>query len=481
MTQKEKAKFYDEALERAKKELQTCGLVNCDAARQIFRLFPELKESEDELTWLTRYIEEEVFSLSMDIRDNEDRIKLKNLKKSLNWLEKQGRKDKLIQETFEKALTMNNKDDERLRKTTIAFLKDFADKGYENAVECISWLEKQNIFSKKDVDDAYLKGITDAKNEIEKQYEADYQIRKDIATFLFNYKGDIKDRAKWMNYLDIKVSFVEPKFKVGDWVIDKQNIVHQIANVIENVTDHTYGYDIVGGGYFNDNTEGVRLWTIQDAKDGDLLVCDINKAEIGGDVEKLPNIVSTIFIFKNVVSSRDYIHSYCHLYDRHVLGVQNTMYYNSFVYNIHPATKEQRDTLFQKMKEAGYEWNAEKKELKIIDWSKHKKYNSNAPSITKEWSEEDEKIRQTIINEFKQCSEWSCSNGLTKEDCINWLNKQEYLEWNDEDNENVNSLFVLLDQMVNINAIGNEHSVEYKNWLKSIKERIGGINCDTKR
>jgi len=38
---------------------------------------------------------------------------------------------------------MNNKDDERLRKTTIAFLKDFADKGYENAVECIDWLKKQ--------------------------------------------------------------------------------------------------------------------------------------------------------------------------------------------------------------------------------------------------------------------------------------------------------------------------------------------------
>ena len=38
---------------------------------------------------------------------------------------------------------MKNEDDERLRKTTIAFLKDFAEKGYENAVECIDWLEKQ--------------------------------------------------------------------------------------------------------------------------------------------------------------------------------------------------------------------------------------------------------------------------------------------------------------------------------------------------
>ncbi len=43
------------------------------------------------------------------------------------------------------------------------------------------------------------------------------------------------------------------------------------------------------------------------------------------------------------------------------------MYYNMFVYNIHPATKEQRDLLFQKMEEAGYEWDGEKKELKKIE------------------------------------------------------------------------------------------------------------------
>lgn len=104
-----------------------------------------------------------------------------------------------------------------------------------------------------------------------------------------------------------------------------------------------------------------RAWTIQDAKDGDVLVCDIDKAEIGGDVEKLPNIVSTIFIFKKLINIRNYIHSYCHLYDKRFLGLQRTMYYNSFVHNISPATKEQRDLLFQKIKEDGYEWDAEKK------------------------------------------------------------------------------------------------------------------------
>lgn len=76
--------------------------------------------------------------------------------------------------------------------------------------DVLSWLEKQGMsYTKRDVDDAYLEGVTNTKNEIEKQYEETYQIRKDIATFIFNYKGVIKDRVKWMDYLGFNVSFVK--------------------------------------------------------------------------------------------------------------------------------------------------------------------------------------------------------------------------------------------------------------------------------
>ena len=134
---------------------------------------------------------------------------------------------------------------------------------------------------------------------------------------------------------------VEPKFKEGDWVIDKQGITHQIANVVETVPIHTYGYDIVGGGYFNDNTEGVRLWTIQDAKDGDVLA--------------YPDGSITLFnyLFENI-------------YMAHVLWVDGHIELNNScaIFNVHPATKEQRDLLFKKVKEAGYEWDVEKKKLR---------------------------------------------------------------------------------------------------------------------
>ena len=79
---------------------------------------------------------------------------------------------------------MNNKDDDRLRKTTIAFLKEFADKGYENAVECIDWLEKQSeqkstdkIEQKRNSEDSLLEflkstGIINENGELSDEYKS---------------------------------------------------------------------------------------------------------------------------------------------------------------------------------------------------------------------------------------------------------------------------------------------------------------------
>ena len=47
----------------------------------------------------------------------------------------------ILERTFPELI--EETDDERLRKTTISFLEEFKKKGYENAVECIEWLEKQ--------------------------------------------------------------------------------------------------------------------------------------------------------------------------------------------------------------------------------------------------------------------------------------------------------------------------------------------------
>ena len=143
MIEKEKAEAYDKAIERAKK-LYGNGIAE--------EIFPELKESDDER--IRRWIINDIrYNMNNEPLNNSEYKK--KAEKAIAWLEKQRDKDKLIQELgeykvkytqeiLEKYITsMSNKDDERLRKTTIAFLKDFVEKGYENAVECIDWLENQ--------------------------------------------------------------------------------------------------------------------------------------------------------------------------------------------------------------------------------------------------------------------------------------------------------------------------------------------------
>lgn len=147
MTQEQKAEAYSKAVEKAKQEYNTT--TSEDRKQWLEELFPELKESEDE----------------------------------------------------------------RVRKAVFNFFNRGAKCGEQtNGVydkDILAWLEKQT-YTKKNIDDAYLKGVKNTKNEIEKQYEESYQIRQDIAAFIFfNYRGDIKDRAKWMDYLGIEVSFVE--------------------------------------------------------------------------------------------------------------------------------------------------------------------------------------------------------------------------------------------------------------------------------
>ena len=75
-----------------------------------------------------------------------------------------------------------------------------------------------------------------------------------------------------------------------------------------------------------------------------------------------------------------------------------------------PATKEQRDLLFQKIKETGYEWDVDKKELKKLDLVPNKKpileglkmktYNDiNIGDTVYIWGSGDSSVDETTITE----------------------------------------------------------------------------------
>lgn len=277
---------------------------------------------------------------------------------AINWLEKQRDKDKLIQElgkykvkytqeVLEKYINnMSNKDDERLRKTAISFLKDFAEQGYENAVECIDWLEKQgepNPYSGVSFKyNGHTWGMCARDNGVE--IVVDGEIKERI--FLDN---EPQGKSALEAIKEEKVDN-EPKFKVGDWVVNKFGDSFHIDSLDKKnyqVSDGKGNYN-----YFPIlKQDEMHLWAIQDAKDGDVLFTSSTASY-------------ETFIFKSIDEKGN---AECYFaYDSEDGFREGEYHFIGRATNCKPATKEQRDTLERVMTNAGYRWNKEELKLEKI-------------------------------------------------------------------------------------------------------------------
>jgi hypothetical protein len=189
------------------------------------------------------------------------------------------------------------------------------------------------------------------------------------------YGASYKDMITWLEKQGEKKPADTPKFRVGDWVINKHSFVMQIVDV----QDSHYVYMYKGkelSATIEQMENSCHLWTIQDAKDGDVLeFADHGRTVIG--------IVSYV----NKVTGKVDVNC---LLEGNNFKLGN--YYALDTIKPHPATEEQRDLLFQKMKEAGYEWDAKDKVLKKIE-----------PKST--WSEEDERMFNSIVENLDN-GEW---------------------------------------------------------------------------
>ena len=152
---------------------------------------------------------------------------------------------------------------------------------------------------------------------------------------------------------------VEPKFEVGDWVVqDNVGIykVTEIWNWYEVIDSDGSNYSISF-----DQESMCHLWTIQDAKPGDVLHavgqhndCIFISNRLDNDASDGDKVFATGYCCLDITA------------DKMEFCVQGP---DSIEVNaIKPATKKQCDLLFQKMKEAGYEWDFERKELKKIKY-----------------------------------------------------------------------------------------------------------------
>jgi len=309
----EKAKRYDEAIEKARNIVNSInvGLIGKDSFESVF---PELKESEDER------IRKELIDFLEYYRLNNvlDSKTVFLLTDSVAWLERQGE-----QKSFAKYKVGDTIYYDSFGRLVSFVIANIVEDGTDNP-----------MYEDKDGNSVF-------QNDIVEQNHA--------------------------------------KFKAGDWVVSDLDKMTRYISEVHN--DKYNNYYVIKGDVetecdINEYDRLHHLWTIQDAKDGDVLTYNDSKNNIW------------VCIFKEYANER--VYDYCTLDKESFWEHGNWNYLASFSYT--PATKEQRDLLFQKMKEAGYEWDAEKKELKEIEQKLV-------------WSERDEKLLNDAISLADECDD----------------------------------------------------------------------------
>jgi len=424
--------------------------------------------------------------------------------------------------------SMSNNEDERLRKTTIAFLKDFAEQSYENAVECIDWLEKQvqkptdetapkfhegewiirsaegfkhNSYLVKEVKDYYvcedLKGrrvtftfsdvhknfklwnISDAKDgdvltwdnskciavfkniydedsfngygfvghctgtfesglsfhDIEGARPATKEQRdtlmKAMADVGYTFDFEKKELKKVEQKLDDEI---ESRFKVGDWIVNRLDDLWHIDSFDKKnyqISDGKGNYN-----YFSIlKQDEMHLWTIKDAKHGDVLAYDT---------------VVLIFDHLGTFENRPIIYSWYFADSKKFYGMGTSDPDRWEVEGFYPATKEQRTELFLKMHEAGYEWDDEKKELKKIEQKSVIKMITPEESLGISSEEYNKIVDECIYGDDKPA-------------------------WDEEDEKNWQGV---IDEIKANRSSAPDYDIKvydkYIDWLKTLKQRLGG-------
>lgn len=372
MTQEEKARAYDEALEKAKEILE----MTSDKSA-IYTIFSELEESEDE-----KVRKEIITYLKSDL--SHKTYGDKSIESWISWLEKQKDCIKLSNSAY-----TSNRD-------VIEFANKYSHTVWEKLMDKFKKIENYSIGC-NDVSDIVLNAIINTYNWLKKQSEKKHKfnigdiISNGQAVFRVDnitkncigqdcyFLVNVEDEKKGLRYLiltdsqgnhshfgeitwlceQVDKSFekqgeqkptnkLKPKFNIGDW----------ITNGID--VDKIIGIDLEDENYLFENSRKSDIslvdsnshrWTIKDVKNGDILA-----------VEPIDNYqYPFVAIYKE--RGLDFFNSHC------FIGFYGNFYEGEeghAIENIHPATKEQCLLLFQKMHEAGYEWDDEKKELKKI-------------------------------------------------------------------------------------------------------------------
>ena len=355
MTEKEKAEAYDKAIERAKK-LYDNGITE--------EIFPELKEDDadsikkDLIQWVDEF---------------PDIIWRGHYKKDIiAWLEKQGEQKRQVhfpKFTFDDILAL------QCCMVTV-----------KNVQEDNELYEQLNLIHNK-MYDVY---------KIGKQGETSPILSNSLNT----EKNEQKTADK-----------VEPKFKVGDWIISS---VLGTAHIIGTNDSNEFQLEYTDGKQKFSSIDYVNYaydkWTINNVKDGDVLFTSSSAC-------------SDTFVFKSIDEKGN---AECYFaYDSEDGFTEGKYHFIGSASDCKPATKAQRDFLIKVMTNAGYEWDVDKKELNKLDLVPNKKpilgglkmktYNDiNIGDTVYIWGTSDSSVDETTITEkYDDRGHWNLkfSNG----------------------------------------------------------------------
>lgn len=400
-------------------------------------------------------------------------------------------------------------EDERIRKWLLDFVQGLPDEGLDfrfynvKKEQVVAWLEKVKDFDEqleqayKNSDEVqykrgYGKGYVDGmvaakKKELEKQAaikdgnSIDPHFAKPITTTETKYpKFKVGDKVRMKEFesfphictvedIDSDVYYCdftnfdivdqdgwelvkEPKFKVGDFIVND----YCMGRVVE-ITNDAYLLD-TGQGISFSCEHNAHLWSISDAKDGDVLVCE---SKYGQEIGIVKQYVGKYGGCDNCFET------YCFVDWDGIFRVGEYMGSKK----IHPATKEQRNNLFKAMTDKGYTFDFEKKELS------HKEVTKKSEQDSK-WSEEDDKILCGVIDEIQANKSEAPEYDLKIYDkFLSWLKsikdrvqpQPKQVGWSEEDKDSFGMLEGYLEFGYTLSMKDKANTLD---WLKSIKQRL---------
>ena len=357
---------------------------------------------------------------------------------------------------------LKESEDERIRKAQLNYWRSVGGKEWYGVPvqEVIAWLEnqgEQNITDK--IEPKFKVGDTieyfGERKELDNEPHTIKCINKDMYITTFGKKISFK-------YQDCyRIVKVAEKLEKDKWyVCTKTFVLRDKIVVLKGQTYKSNQNGAIEGEnkcLFIDTHDGkssdyFRPWTIEYAKDGDVL------AASDGSIFLFAGVVDCACKYYVALTNDNYVK-----FNKEVGGG-----YWETSRAVRPATKEQCDLLFQKMKEAGYEWDTEKKELKKIEQSCY--HNDGLYYAI-----------DILEKTFGKVEGYQSDDGIIEHqkaiETVNALYHKKPTEWSEEDEKKIMWLVRLI-STAGYRELETDkmpcHRIELIDWLKFIKERVKG-------